>query len=99
VRGPLRVAALSSRIADLTGQLGAWLGALPVAGLLSLAFDVDRRGAVANVRVLSDTTRVPAADDRVRARLVRRIRTAIAAWTFSPQRGPSRVTLPLVFER
>jgi len=99
VRGALPVRALAARIAELTDQLGAWLGGLPVAGLVSLAFDVDRRGHVRAARLLSDTTRVPHADERRRKALVRRIREAIAGWRFGSQRGPSRVTLPLVFER
>jgi hypothetical protein len=99
VRGPLAARALAARIAELTDQLGGWLGALPVAGLVSFAFDVDRRGAASAVRLLSDTTRVPSADERARRALVRRIRAAIAGWRFGAQRGPSRVTLPLVFTR
>ncbi|MBC7976089.1 MAG: hypothetical protein H7138_14040, partial [Myxococcales bacterium] len=47
----------------------------------------------------SDTTRVPLAAEPERKRLVRRIRAAIAGWRFGAQRGRSRVTLPLVFER
>jgi hypothetical protein len=99
VRGPLAVRALSAQIGALTEQLGGWLDGLPVAGLVSFAFDVDRRGAVGAPRVLSDTTRVPLADERERKRLVRRIRAAIAGWRFPAQRATSRVTLPLVFER
>jgi len=99
VRGPLTVRALAARIGELTEQLGGWLDGLPVAGLVSFAFDVDRRGAVGAPRVLSDTTRVPLADERERKRLVRRIRAAIAGWRFGAQRATSRVTLPLVFER
>jgi hypothetical protein len=100
VRGPLAPRALAARIAELTDQLGGWLGALPVAGTLSLAFDVGRRGDVAPpVRVLTDTTRVSGAEERARRALVRRIRAAIAGWRFGAQRGPSRVTLPLIFTR
>lgn len=99
VRGSLTVRALSSRIAELTGALGDWLAGLPIAGLLSVAFDVDRRGYTRTPRVLSDTTRVPHADERARKQLVRRIRTAIAGWQFGAQREISHVTLPLVFER
>lgn len=99
VRGPLPVRALSARIDELGGQLGAWITDLPVAGVLALAFGVDRRGDVRGVRVLSDTTRVPRANERERARLVRRIRQHVATWAFGKQRAPSHVTLPLVFER
>ncbi|CAN5914600.1 hypothetical protein BH11MYX3_BH11MYX3_40270 [soil metagenome] len=99
VRGPLKPSVLGERIADLTGRLGGWLGELPIAGLYSVAFDVDRRGAVSSVRALSDTTRVPRAEERKRKTLVRKIREDIADWRFGVQRGASTVTLPLVFER
>jgi hypothetical protein len=95
VQGPLASRSLLAR----ASELGALVGDLPVAGLLALAFAVDRRGSVRGVRVLSDTTRVPRADERERARLVRRVGQTVAAWRFEKQRGPSRVTLPLVFER
>jgi len=99
VRGPLAARALTARIGELTDQLGGWLGDLPIAGLASFAFDVDRRGHARGVRLLSDTTRVPRADEPARRRLVARIRGALGAWRFGAQRGASRVTLPLVFTR
>lgn len=99
VTGALPVRALASRIAELTDQLGTWLGDLPIAGMISFAFTVDRRGHVQAPRALSDTTRVPRADERARRAFVRKLRAAFAGWQFGAQRGPSRVTLPLVFER
>ena len=99
VQGALPIRQLSARIADLTGQLGTWIADLPISGLVSIAFGVDRRGQVRAPRVLSDTTRVPHSEEPARKLLVRRIRAAIAGWQFGPQRAPSRVTLPLVFER
>ncbi len=99
VRGPLSVRALGARLDELTAQLGSWLGDLPIAGVLALALTVDRRGDAQNVRVLSDTTRVPRTDERERARLVRRLRQSVASWKFGKQRAASEVTLPLVFER
>jgi len=99
VRGALSPRALAARIAELTAPLGGWLEGMPISGMLSVAFTVDRRGDARALRVLSDTTRVPSADERARRRLVRRLRDAIAAWRFGPQRGTSEVTLPLVFER
>jgi hypothetical protein len=98
VTGPLATKALASRIDELVGALGGWVD-VPIAGLASFAFGVDRRGRVGRVDVLSDTTRVPAADERARKRIVKRVRDAIGAWRFGAQRGASRVTLPLVFER
>jgi hypothetical protein len=99
VEGALPVRALSQKIEDLGGALGAWLGDLPIAGMLSLAFTVDAQGRAKNVRLLSDTTRVPLADEQARRTVVRRIRAFVATWTFGKQRGTSQVTLPLVFER
>jgi hypothetical protein len=99
VQGALPVRALAARIAELTERLGGWLDGLPVAGLVSVTFAVDRGGRVRQPRVLSDTTRVPRADEPRRTALVRRIRAAIAEWQFGAQRANSRVTLPLVFER
>jgi hypothetical protein len=99
VRGPLRAAALSARVEELLSELPALLGDLPVAGMLALAFDVGRAGRATRVRVLSDTTRVPHLFERERRRVVARLRAAIAGWRFGAQRGASRVTLPLVFER
>ena len=99
ISGPLRPRLLTARIDDLVGALGEWMGDLSPAGLLSLSFTVDRGGHARDVRVLSDTTRVPRADARRRRALVSRIARAIAAWTFGAQRGPSHVTLPLVFDR
>jgi hypothetical protein len=99
IRGPLSSRALAARISELTDHLGRWIGTLPVAGLVSFAFEVDRRGHARSVRLLSDTTRVPRGDERARQRLVRKIRESIAGWKLGTQRGPSQVTLPIVMER
>jgi hypothetical protein len=96
VIGPLRARDLEARTEDLNVVL---VDAPPLAGLLSLAFEVSRAGTVQRVRVLSDTTRVAAADEAARVRLIAKLRKTIAAWKFAKQRGASRVTLPLVFER
>jgi len=95
ITGPLAGGELSVRATELASVIGE----VPLAGLLALAFDVDRAGRVRRVRVLSDTTRVPRAEERARKQLVRALVRAIGAWTFSPRRAPSRVVLPLVFER
>ena len=50
-------------------------------------------------RVLRDTTRVPAEQEGARRRLVRAVRAALLAMQMPRARGPSTLTLPLVFER
>jgi hypothetical protein len=106
VVGPLRTRALEENILHLTDRFGGYLQRassgpdyLPIAGLVSFAFEVNRAGRVRDVRVLSDTTRVPLAEERGRRRVVAQIKKDLAAWRFPSQRGPSRVTLPFVFER
>jgi 2OG-Fe(II) oxygenase superfamily len=95
--GPLPVRDLAARTADLDAVLAS--SDVPLAGMLALAFDVDRTGQAQRARVLSDTTRVAVAVEADRARLVRKLRKTVASWKFAKQRGPSKVTLPLVFER
>jgi hypothetical protein len=97
IQGPLRAQALADRTEDLGRVLGATT--LPLAGMIAFAFEVDRAGLPQQVRVLSDTTRVPSADERERVRLIARLKRSITAWRFSKQRGTSRVTLPIVLER
>ena len=100
IEGPLGEGELAERVGELTQAIGPWLGGdLPLAGLLSLGVRVGASGATLGARVLSDTTRVPAAFEAERRRFVGRLRRAVAAWRFSKQRRPSHVTLPLVFER
>jgi len=99
IAGPLRTAALTSRTNDLIAELPGILGDLPLAGLLSLALDVTRAGTIARARTLIDTTRVPRAYEPARRRAIARIVAATRTWRFGAQRGTSRITLPLVFER
>jgi hypothetical protein len=99
IAGPLRANALSARVDDLLGELPALLGELPIAGLMSIAFDVTRTGAVTRARILADTTRVPHLFERERRRVVKRVLASVCTWRFTAQRAASRVTLPLVFER
>jgi len=100
IEGPLPAAALGRAIDGLSEALTGWLAdGPPIAGLLSLGLSVTPAGRVGRVRVLTDTTRAPAEGDRDRARVMRAAQRHVAAWHFPKQRGPSRVTLPLVFER
>jgi hypothetical protein len=100
IEGPLAPGALARAIDGLTDFLGAALAAgPPVAGLLSLNFAVTVAGRVGRVKVLTDTTRAPGEVEEDRRRLVRAVVRQVSGWCFPKQRGPSRVTLPLVFER
>ncbi len=100
VEGPLRTSELQKRIELVTEAIAPALEAgLPVAGMLSLGFEVREDGSTAGLKVLCDTTRVPADHERGRTELLSSIRRAVKGMRFGKQRGPSRVTLPLVFER
>ncbi len=101
VEGPLTTRALQAGIDELGSALGPRLqeGELALSGLLSLGFRVTAAGAPEAVQVLSDTTRVPAAQERARKALVSFVLRTVRALRFPRLKGPSRVTLPLVFER
>jgi len=99
VEGALEASELTPRIDALSDAIAPLVRGLPVAGLLSLGFRVTPAGALRDLRVLSDTTRVPAAEERQRRRLVAAARAHVSSWRFPRCRAPSRVTLPLVFER
>lgn len=96
VTGPLSAAAVQARIDELGPVISGALDGAPLAGIVSLAIDVGRDGAVARVRVLSNTAR--SAEAEAPARLLRAVRGAIGRWRFGRQRAASVITLPLVFE-
>jgi hypothetical protein len=100
VAGPLPASALAARLPAVHEALRPFLeGGLPVAGVLSLAFGVTAAGAVRAPRLLADTTRVAAAHEAGRRRMLAAVRRALAGLRFPRARGPSQITLPLVFER
>ena len=99
VEGALDPGELAPRIDALSDAILPLAASLPVAGLLSLGFRVTPGGEVRDTRVLSDTTRSPSGAERERRRLVAAARSHVAAWRFPRLRSPSRVTLPMVFER
>lgn len=101
IEGPLTTRALEKAIEALTGEViqprleaGASLS-----GLLSIGFRVNPHGTVGAVQVLSDTTRSTRDQEPQRRALVRAVSERLGELRFGPQRGISRVTLPLVFER
>jgi hypothetical protein len=99
IEGPLEAAELEGRIAELARAIGDALKGLPMAGALTLHFTTTRDGRVPGVRVLSDTTRVAAPHEGDRRRVVRAVAASVGAMRFTKQRGPSKITLPIVFER
>jgi hypothetical protein len=99
VEGALDPEELAPRIGALSEVVLPMAAALPVAGLLSLGFRVTSGGEVREVRVLADTTRVPASAERDRRRMVTAARSHLSSWRFPRRRAPSRVTLPLIFDR
>lgn len=102
VQGPLSTKELQQHIdGEVLEALRPWIEqrGLPVAGLLSLGFDVKLDGTVSDTRILCDTTRVAREHERERAALIRDVTKAVSRIGFSKQRRPSKVTLPLVFER
>lgn len=100
VEGPLPRPALADAIGSLADAMERMLAEGPaLAGLLSLGFRVAARGTVSDVRVLSDTTRVPAPYERERLRFVDAVQREIGGWSFGKQRASSKVTLPIAFER
>ncbi len=100
IEGPLREKALSSGIDAVTEAIMPLLEqGLPVAGLLSLGFEVEASGGVKKLKVLSDTTRVPRGAEVDHRRLISLITRTARALVFPRQTGKSQVTLPMVFER
>jgi hypothetical protein len=99
VEGALEAAELTPRIDAMSEAVAPLRSGLPIAGLLSMGFRITPAGAVRDLRVLSDTTRTPAADETGRRRLLRAMQAHVSAWRFPRRRAPSRATLPVVFER
>jgi hypothetical protein len=100
IEGPLPVEALAGAVDGLSDFLHEVVSdEVPLAGLLSLAVWVTAAGRVSRARVLADTTRVPGEAEAARRRVVRAVLRQVSGWRFARRRGPSRVTLPLVFER
>ncbi len=98
IEGPLPPRALQARIDALSQWLGSRLSGLALSGLLSVRLAVGSDGSVGRVQLLSDTTRAGPADEPARRSLLRALQAQLKAMRFGRQRGPSKVTLPLVFE-
>jgi 2OG-Fe(II) oxygenase superfamily len=100
IEGPLSSQRLQKHIEALSETVQEFMAQeIPLTGLLSLTFEVSLSGTASNVRVLSDTTRVPFEFEAFRKKLISQLKKEIGAFRFNPQKAKSRVTLPLVFER
>jgi hypothetical protein len=100
IEGPLPEKALQAAIGQVTEAIAPELEAgLPIAGLLSVGFEVTPSGEARRVRVLVDTTRTVPEAERQRRGLVRRVRQVLEKARFPARPSGSSVTLPLVFER
>ena len=100
IEGPLPGKALSFAIEAVTAAISPELEAgLPLAGLLSLGFQVTAAGKVTALKTLADTTRTIPEAAAGRRRLLSLARKALEKHVFPKRARPSRVTLPLLFER
>lgn len=105
VEGPLPRAALARAIERLIGPDAAPLPAAAaraadsLRGVLVLRFGVDASGRVRAPRVLRSTLIAVDGDQRAPGRYVSALARRLAELRFARARGPSRVTLPIVFER
>jgi hypothetical protein len=100
IEGPLRTEKLQNSIDELSPTIVQFLSQeLPIAGLLSLNFSVETNGSVSNVKVLSDTTRVPFEFESTRKNLILAVKKQVSGFEFGKLKSVSKVTLPLVFEK
>lgn len=99
IEGPLPTRELQAVIDDLSGSLNdLFMRGLEIHGTLSLNFSVTAQGKMGQVKVLSNALRHPSGDRRVEAALLRHISIFLRRASFRKQRGPSQITLPLIFE-
>jgi hypothetical protein len=98
IEGPLSTRALAAGIDGLSDALAPALrSGLEVRGMLSLGFRVTAQGKVAALTTLTDNTQAPRRDQRGREQLLALVRRSVGGLRFPNARGPSRVTLPIVF--
>ena len=95
VEGPLPVDELASKFDSLSSVMA---DAPQTAGMASFDLRVSAAGAVTSVKLLADTTRTTARDERARRKLLADVAKVLRAMRFRKQRAPSRITLPIVFE-
>jgi hypothetical protein len=100
VEGPLKAAALQSRIDAVTEAIMPILETgVSVAGMVSVRFGVTPQGRTRGVKVLCNNLRGNALEAEARDALVTTVLRTLRMLDFPRHKGPSTVTLPLVFER
>ncbi len=100
IEGPLSVRELMAGVERLSETVTAAIDAgLDLQGLVSVRFAVAPDGRVRRLALLADTTKSPGEHDAQRAAFIGELMAAARALRFRHQRGPSSVTLPLLFER
>lgn len=100
IEGPLSLREMQGAIDDLSGILNEKFSqGLDVQGVLSVRMAVSSKGRVTSVDVLTDVLRHPQRDRRIERAIVTHVRRFLLGLSFSPKKGGSHVTLPLVFER
>ena len=100
VEGPLPARAAKPAIEAATEAIAPFLeSGLPISGMLSIRLTVASTGDVKRAELLSDTTRVAGEWDKERKSMVRAVTNQLARVHFSRAKGPSTITLPLVFAR
>lgn len=100
IEGPVRQAELARELGRVDDAVGGALGdGLEPDGVLSLALQVAPSGRVRGLSVLVDTVRAVAEAEGARKRLIHAVVAAARGLRFRPRAQPSRITLPVVFER
>ncbi len=95
VEGPLPVEELASKFGALSSVMA---DAPATSGMASFDVRVSAAGSVGSVKLLADTTRTPAADEKARRALITNVARVLEAMRFKKRRAASRITLPIVFE-
>ena len=100
IEGPLAPKDLQVLIDDLSGELSVALDeGLDLKGLLSLKLSFTAQGKISRVQTLANTLKASNSQDRLlETSLVNHISRWLKSANVRKQRGPSTVTLPLVFE-
>ncbi len=99
IEGSLPTKHLQAAINGLSEELQKLFNeGLDVTGVLSLHFQVSIAGKVRIPKVLSNSVRHPRGDAAIEMALIQHICSYLTSITFGKQKGPSSVTLPLVFE-